>query len=137
MERSEEIESIVHRVFEAIGSGDSGAVDGMVSRHPEVLLIGTDPSEWWSGHETISNILREQLKEMQDIGIELTDVRAYTEDGIGWASARARYEMPDGLGNEVRFTAVFRREDGDWRLVQGHSSIGVPNDQAFGMTMPM
>jgi hypothetical protein len=58
----------------------------------------------------------------------------YADDGVGWGSARARYGMADGARNEIRFTAVLRREAGRWRLVQGHSSIGVPNEQAFGIS---
>jgi hypothetical protein len=29
----------------------------------------------------------------------------------------------------LRFTGDFSREDGAWRLVQGHASIGVPNEE--------
>jgi hypothetical protein len=27
-------------------------------------------------------------------------------------------------------------EDGDWKLVQAHTSVGVPNDQLVGQTLP-
>jgi hypothetical protein len=135
MERSVEIESIMRRVFDAIGSGDFEALDGLLSRQEGVLWLGTDPAELWVGYDTISRVVQEQLKEMQGIGIELSDVRAYADGGLGWGFARARYQMPGGARSEVRFTSVFRREDGAWRLVQGHSSIGVSNEDAFGMAM--
>jgi hypothetical protein len=31
----------------------------------------------------------------------------------------------------VRLTAVLHQEDGDWKIVQTHASIGVPNDRMF------
>jgi ketosteroid isomerase-like protein len=136
MERSQEVEGAIQRLLDAIGSADFEAATELLSPRPEILLLGTDPEEWWSGYETVSRVMQEQLKEMQGIRIDASDVSGYADGDVGWGSARARYSMPDGTGNEVRMTAVFRREDGRWRLMQGHSSIGVPNKQAFGMSMP-
>ena len=35
----------------------------------------------------------------------------------------------DGKRAPVRITAVLHQEDGDWKAVQTHASIGVPNDR--------
>jgi len=35
----------------------------------------------------------------------------------------------DGRRVPVRLTAVLHQEDGDWKAVQSHASIGVPNEQ--------
>jgi ketosteroid isomerase-like protein len=136
MERSEEIEGVIRGLFDALGSGDAGALDDLLSRQPGVLFLGTDAAEWWEGYDTVSRVTQEQVKEMKGIDVELSEASGYADGGVGWGSARARYAMPGGGGNEIRFTGVFRREDGRWRLVQGHSSIGVPNEEAFGMAMP-
>ena len=136
MERSPEVEGVIRRLLDAIGSADSAAVDDLLSTRPEMLLLGTDAEEWWSGYDTVSSVVQEQLKEMQGITVDVSDVSGYADGDVGWGSARVRYTLPNGASNEIRFTGVLHREDGGWRMVQGHSSIGVPNEQAFGMSMP-
>jgi SnoaL-like protein len=136
MERSEEVAGVIRAMFDAMGSGGGAAFDELLARDPGVLFLGTDAAEWWEGYETVSRVAGQQLEEMQSIDVTLSEASGYAEGDVGWGSARVTYAMPGGGGNEIRFTGVFRREDGRWRLVQGHSSIGVPNEEAFGMAMP-
>lgn len=65
------------------------------------------------------------------------DVRAYEEGPIGWVADNPTFE-PAGAGVRIpgRFTAVARREDGKWKFVQAHTSVGVPNEQLMGMALP-
>ena len=52
---------------------------------------------------------------------------------MGWAVDRAvRFRIGD---DEIpfRFSVVYRREDGVWKMVHFHSSIGVPNEEAVGV----
>jgi hypothetical protein len=44
--------------------------------------------------------------------------------------------MPDDTEITFRFTGVFEREVGDWKLVHSHGSIGVPNEAAIGRELP-
>jgi hypothetical protein len=37
--------------------------------------------------------------------------------------------MPDGKHVSLRWSAVFHRENDDWKFVQTHASIGVPNEE--------
>jgi ketosteroid isomerase-like protein len=136
MERSEEIEGVIRGLFDSMAAGDAVAFQDLLSREPGVLFLGTDAAEWWDGHDTIARVAGEQFKEMQGIEVGVSDAAGFSDGDVGWGSARARYAIPGGGGNEIRFTGVFRREDGRWRLVQGHSSIGVANEEAFGMAMP-
>jgi hypothetical protein len=43
----------------------------------------------------------------------------------GWLY-RDRWEIP------FRNSVVLGREDGEWKVVHGHSSIGVSNEEMFG-----
>jgi ketosteroid isomerase-like protein len=73
---------------------------------------------------------------MQDMGggfpIEAAELQAFSEGEVGWAADRPRLTMPDGSEISFRLTAVLHREDGDWRVVQWHSSFGVANEEALG-----
>ena len=50
---------------------------------------------------------------------------------MGWAAGRPTFHLPDGTELALRVTAVFRQEDGAWRCVQWHVSIGVGNEEAL------
>ena len=58
-----------------------------------------------------------------------SETEAYQEGSVGWASTRLTITMPDGRSVSPRWSAVFHKEEGDWRFVQTHASIAVPNDQ--------
>ena len=58
-----------------------------------------------------------------------SDTEAFCEGTVGWATTHLTITMPDGRTVSPRWSAVFHLEDGDWKFVQTHASIGIPNDQ--------
>ena len=64
MERSSELEELYIQMCEAQTNGDYSFFERLFSKRDGVLAIGTDPTEWWSGYETISRIFKAQLKEI-------------------------------------------------------------------------
>jgi hypothetical protein len=42
------------------------------------------------------------------------------------------FRIPDGTEIPFRNSAVFLQEDGEWKLVHAHASIGVRNEEMFG-----
>lgn len=63
------------------------------------------------------------------------DVEAYQEGSVGWGLARPTLTMPDGSQIAPRWSAVSHREDGTWKLVQLHASVGISNEELLGMEM--
>lgn len=49
---------------------------------------------------------------------------------MGWAVTRFTLTFPDGSSVSPRWSAVFHQEDGDWKIVQLHASLGVSNEEA-------
>jgi len=64
------------------------------------------------------------------IHVRIAELRGYEHGDVGWADGTGTFEH-DGESVEVRISAVFLREKGDWRMVQNHASIGVPTDLMF------
>jgi ketosteroid isomerase-like protein len=62
----------------------------------------------------------------------IKELDAFVEGTVGWASSRFRWMSKDGSEIPMRWTAVFHREDGEWKMVQVHASVGVPNEEVFG-----
>ncbi len=138
MEQAPELEQLTLRFYEALGRGDGGLVRELTSSKSGVLGIGSDPNEWWEGAGTIAAHFKAQL---EAFGGELEVVHgaphAYQEGSVGWISDRAAaLRLENGTEVPFRFTAVFHKEDGDWKMVQFHTSVGVLNESAVGKALP-
>jgi ketosteroid isomerase-like protein len=130
MVRSAEIEALVHAWFAAASAGDPTLVETRVSRTPETLLVGSDPDEVIRGGDEVIAFLRGEVDGAAGtVDFQAADVVAYQNGDLGWANARLTITIPDGGRITPRWTAVFGREDGLWRLVHLHVSFGVSNEQ--------
>ena len=54
------------------------------------------------------------------------------ESDVGWYAARGAFVLPGGREVGFRATGVCRREDGEWRILQSHTSIPVSKEEALG-----
>lgn len=135
MKRARELEDLTRQLYDAMVRGDRSFVADVVSQGEDVVMIGTDPQEWWSDYDTIVRIWSQQLEEMSGVIVEDADPHAYASGDIGWMSDHPSFRLPDGSTLPFRLTGVYRREDGAWRLVQAHASIGVRNEDAIGVEL--
>ena len=130
MERSDELEALVHAWFAAASTGDSSLAQARVSADDGTRLIGSDPSEVFKGGAAVGDFL---IGEVEGAGGQATftpsDTEAFREGSVGWATTQVTIAMPDGRTVSPCWSAVFHLEDGDWKFVQTHASIGIPNDQ--------
>ena len=60
------------------------------------------------------------------------DPQAYVEGTVGWYADNIEWKLPNGTVISARLTGVCHKENGDWKQVQSHCSIGIPNEKAFG-----
>jgi ketosteroid isomerase-like protein len=128
-ERSPEIEQVLRDTMDAMQRSDIAAIERRTSRDDGVVTIGSDPNEWGQGYDEIMRLWRESMPDgAMEVRSGVDDVAAYREQSVGWAAARAWFEV-EGRRVPVRLTAVFHQEDGEWKAVQTHASIGVPNDR--------
>jgi ketosteroid isomerase-like protein len=133
MEHSDELRDLTLRFYEATATGDLSFIDRHVSRQEGALFVGTDPNEWWEGFGALREAMRAQSEAMGGMQIVAGQLQAYGEGSVGWVIDRdASFRLPDGREIPFRSTLVFRREDGEWKLVHLHSSIGVKNEEIFG-----
>ena len=138
MERSAELEAFVRDSYAIMARGDVEAFDAAMSSSEGTLMIGTDPQEWWEGTSAIRAAFQGQTEAMGG-GFPFVpgDVRGYVEGDIGWFADRPSIRLADGTEFSLRLTGVLRREGGSWQWLQGHTSIGVANESAFGQDLPI
>jgi hypothetical protein len=128
-DREPEIEQVLQNMVQAMAHADLDEVGRTTSRDDCVLSIGSDSSEWAEGYEEIMRLLLNASRE-SELGVAggLEDVKAFREGAVGWGAGRAYFEL-DGTRVPVRLTVVVHQEDGEWKAVQSHASIGVPNER--------
>ena len=121
MQPSPELQDLTSRIAEAVGDGD-------------VAFLGTDPDEWWTDLAGLERALAAQ----RGAGVMVIpgDPLAYQEGNVGWAIDRTvRFRIGDQEA-PFRFSVVYRHEDGEWKMVHFHSSVGVSNEEDRGVTLP-
>ncbi|HSD81874.1 MAG TPA: nuclear transport factor 2 family protein [Solirubrobacteraceae bacterium] len=131
MTQASDVAGVIRRFYEAIAAGDIDAVERLSSDDDGAVAIGTDPEEWWEGGRTIKAALREYVAEAQH-RIKPGRPRIGRSGDVAWFADRPALVMAGGQEVPCRLTGVLRHEDGEWRIVQSHTSIGVPNAEAFG-----
>jgi hypothetical protein len=130
MERSTELEAFVQSWFEAATKGDSSVVDRHVSTSQGTRLIGSDPEEWLRGGPDVAEFLRGEVEGAAgSVQFLPNDTEAFHEGAVGWATTRVTIILSDGRRISPRWSSVLLQEDGAWKFVQTHASIGVPNDK--------
>ena len=135
MEQSTELKELYLRICEAISSGDYSFFERYFSQKEGVLAIGTDPTEWWAGYATITEVFKAQLKETGGFQILADTPQAYCDGSIGWVAGRPTLKLPDATEMPIRLTAVFQKEQDGWKIVQWHFSTGISNEDLIGETL--
>lgn len=134
MESSTELRDIIVQWFKAAAAGDASWRDRHVSRHANLRIVGTDPDEWLEG-EPAYRFLKDEAENIGGkVQVEVPEVEAFSEGSVGWGVARPVITLGDGAKVSPRWSAVFRREDDGWKMIQLHASVAVGNAEAFGDT---
>lgn len=131
MKRSAELQDIILAAFKDYSSDNASAIERHTSRQDGVRLIGTDPNEWFEG-EQAAKVLKREAENPSFRVSSLDELEVFVEGSVGWASGRPTWILEDGTEIPSRWTAVFHQEDGEWKMVQAHTSVGVPDTELFG-----
>ena len=116
--------------YERFSNGDVEAFAAQITADEDsALVIGTAPDEWMPGRSRWISLFATLVEEMPGFKLAPGEIGAYEEGDVGWAADRPRILTPDGEELSVRVTAVLHREDGDWKVVNAHFSIGVPDER--------
>jgi ketosteroid isomerase-like protein len=126
----DEIRAVFDQLLEAQNAGDAEGVRARLPERPDAVHIGTDADEWWTSEQIVDAVAAaggaDQIQAAAD------DVVIHAQGDAPWVEGRGRFTTAGGGERPVRMTGVFAREDSQWKMVQPHASIGVPNDDIFG-----
>jgi ketosteroid isomerase-like protein len=119
-ERSPEIEEALRGWLDAKMRGDREEIVRMLSGDAGVLAVGTDAAEWLEGPEAFA-------RAHGDAGpfeARIESLDAHRHRDVGWAAVRASVVRDGDEPLAVRLSVVLVQEDGEWRVVQTHASVG-------------
>lgn len=117
--------------YERFMAGDADAFEDGLATGDGVFVIGTAPGEGHWDRASWANAYRTQFT---DLGIRLEagdEPAGYEEGAVGFGTDTPRFVMPDGSYLPTRLTAVLRNEDGAWKIVHLHFSVGVADEEAI------
>jgi hypothetical protein len=125
MHPSPDVRATMLDFYSRISASDVASFERLVSTDPSVLVIGTAPGEWVTE--------RDRLRfgfEAEGLSITPGPAPAGFEHGsTGWFVDQPTYAFPGGAQMHTRLTALLQLEDGTWRIVHMHVSVGVPDEE--------
>lgn len=121
----------VTEYFDALVAGDIERLAGMMSDAESYVKIGTDVDEVIEGGENALEYYRHHAVCAKDFSIRFENLDVQERGNVAWFYTRQRWRLKwCGIREELgmRMTGVLEKEDGHWRFVQIHASVGVPVD---------
>jgi ketosteroid isomerase-like protein len=126
MEPSAEVAAALETFFAKNASGDISTYEEVVSNEEAVLAIGSASREWFAGQAAVRGAYG-----LEGVLIDPGEIDAWENGDTGWAVSRPLFSIPDGPSFRLRFTALFVRERGGWKLIHLHGSYPVPDEVAI------
>jgi SnoaL-like protein len=125
MRESTDVRDGMLKFYERVSANDVASFAQLVSKSDAILIIGTEAGEFVRERDRLEFGFRTE-------GYGLTagpNPVGYEEGTLGWVVDEPVLHYPDGTDVQTRVTAVLHKEDGAWKLVHSHFSVGVPDDE--------
>jgi len=133
MEESGEIREFLSSLIETFGTPRMGqAIADALAAEPGVLMVGTDPAEWWDNPDALGRAMQAQSAELQGVAATVSHAEGWVQGEVGWGAVKADVAFPDGSAAMMRITATLARRSGGWKIVQCHASVGAANEEVVG-----
>jgi ketosteroid isomerase-like protein len=134
-EETEAARDVVDDFWRAISAQDVGLLSRVIAHGDEFVAFGTDAAERWIGS---SAFLSAEEQMMETFDVESLNRREETfqmssHGSVAWFSTVL--DMGVSVGSEVaslrglRTTGVLEKRDGNWVIVQLHTSVPVAGQQ--------
>jgi ketosteroid isomerase-like protein len=126
----DEVRMVIEETLEALNAGDAARLRSVLSQRADGAHIGTDAGEWETGSQVVDAVAA--AGGADDVQVVADDIAIHIQGDVAWAEGHGRFTRAGGGEQLARMTWVLIREDGQWKFVQSHASIGVSNADLFG-----
>jgi hypothetical protein len=130
MNDTDAMATLLNELYASFASGDPTVwIDSLA---PDVVLIGTDPAEWWQGKDAVTDVVKAQLGEMSSAGMRLVggaNPHIGVLDGSAWIADQPVMHLHDGTEVPLRLTLVASFQGGTAKVQHMHLSVGAANEE--------
>lgn len=119
------VRNLVEREAAAINGKDLNALSEIWSQDKDILLFDVPPPGRFEGWDQIGRLWKTFFDRVSDIHLTVGAVRADVQGSLAYATYD--WSMTGRLGDyplqdRGQATAIYRKEDGRWRLIHAHYS---------------
>ncbi len=132
--RSPEIEAVFRRLWRAFVDGSEAAFSNLMSSDAGFRMILSADDQWFAGPD-FAPMFAERGRMMDVERLEFERLEAYEKHDVGWVAAEVTVTMRSGRSTTFRTTMALVIEDGVWKAIQVHTSVGVPQADVFGVEL--
>jgi adenylate cyclase len=132
--RSPEVEAVFRRLWRAFVEGSEAAFRNLLSNDAGFRIILSADENWYAGPD-LAPMFAERGRLMDVERLEFERLEAYEKDDVGWVAAEVTVTMRSGRSATFRTTTALIVEDGMWKAIQIHTSVGVPQADVFGVEL--
>ena len=129
MKKSEEIKNLILETLEKSNKGTPDEPGTNLSKDENVMVVGSDPTEWTIGHDNIVKSQTAEQEGMPKATYEISNLHTFEEGTVGWYVCKSVAKYENGKELEMRVNGVMHKEDGKWKSVFQNYTIEVPNEK--------
>ena len=132
----QEVKAALQQLYTASANADIATIDQLFSDDTGTLILGSDPDEIAVGHEAAVQFWAGIFQFLKDQGypdnggLKMVSaggpIQVDSAGTVAWVTDKAEFQFAGG-NTPFRLTAVMHLEQGKWKIIQLHFSIGVPN----------
>jgi ketosteroid isomerase-like protein len=129
---SDELSLLIREWYYAASEGHVEHFLKFFVRDGRTSYFGTDPSEIWYGFDQIKENLEENFRTYGKWNIMSKNLRVHKTGDMAVFSDEvelsARFQE-SSIAEDARMSGVLVRENGEWKILQAHFSLGIPNSE--------
>ena len=129
----DEVRKVIDETLAALNAGDAA---GCVSCSPSVPMVSISALTPGVGDEKQVVEAVAAAGGADDIQVVAGGIGIHLRGDVAWAEGHGRFTRAGGGARPARMTWVLIREHGQWKFVQSHASIGVPDGTPSANTRP-
>ncbi len=130
------VESAVDRFGRMWEDEDMNTFDALIAHDADMVIVGTDTAEYIVGYEAFRRARQEQFDSFDNVeyNVEDRDIKLSEMGNTAWFTQRFDlFTLTEGGPvslEDLRLTGVLEKRDGQWRIVQLHTSVPVAGQAA-------
>ena len=134
---AEAMRDLLERLRQAWETMDADAALACFADDTEIVVIGTDAPEYWSGHAALVEPFRAMTDAFSEASYQWSELGPSVEmlNDAAWAAGvlRASFKTADGWVDLPMRTSIVARldRDGSWRIRHAHFSLAAADPVAY------